>query len=476
MDQSAMFSNRGKGRGRGRDRGRDSGGGRGFFGGRQGESDKDSRQCGHCGRTNHISEKCWEKFGCPQWAQVADTESTNSSISTTTSGGPAVTAPTVQISQADYERLRQLELSQNIHSATHASSSGMDAYIASSHKPWVLDSEASSHMTGIKDHFVSLHLSDKFPSIRIADGTLSPVRGDRVVHATSFLKLIDVLYVPKFPDLATGMKIGSGHEREGCESCELGKHHRATFQSRVDKHSSFVFELVHSDVWGPYRVPSVQGFRYFIIFVDDFSRMTWLYLLKERSEVSHVIELFYNEIKTQFSTSVRILRTDNALEYMKSDVSKFCALNGIIHQTSCSHTSQQNGVAERKHRHILDVPLPSSAPTTIPLPAPVAPAPKPLLTYSCRPKVHAPESATAEASSPAVDPSHVETSIPSDLDIPIALRKGKRSCPKYPISLFVSYDRLNPSFRQFALSLSTVSIPRSYEKAMLVPAWKQTLL
>ncbi|XP_020243477.1 uncharacterized protein LOC109821726 [Asparagus officinalis] len=84
MDQSAMFSNRGKGRGRGR--GRDSGGGRGSFGGRQGESDKGSRQCGHCGRTNHISEKCWEKFGRPQWAHVADTESTNSSISATTFG------------------------------------------------------------------------------------------------------------------------------------------------------------------------------------------------------------------------------------------------------------------------------------------------------------------------------------------------------------------------------------------------------
>ncbi|XP_020254383.1 uncharacterized protein LOC109831471 [Asparagus officinalis] len=161
--------------------------------------------------------------------------------------------------QTDYERLRQLELSQNIHSATHASSSGMNAYIASSHKSWVLDCGASSHMTGIKNHFVSLHLSDKFPSIRIADSTLSPVRGVGVVHATSSLKLTDVLYVPKFSDLATGMKIGSGHERGGCESCELGKHHSATFQNRVDKRSSFAFELVHSDVWGPYRVPSVKA-------------------------------------------------------------------------------------------------------------------------------------------------------------------------------------------------------------------------
>ena len=60
-------------------------------------------------------------------------------------------------------------------------------------------------------------------------------------------------------------------------------------------------------------------------------------------------------IKTQFSTSIRVLRTDNALKYMKNDVSLFYSKNKIVHQTSCSHTSQQNGVVERKHRHILDV-------------------------------------------------------------------------------------------------------------------------
>ena len=63
----------------------------------------------------------------------------------------------------------------------------------------------------------------------------------------------------------------------------------------------------------------------------------------------------------------------------------------------------------------------------------------------------------------------------SDLDVPVALRKDKRSCTDHPISHFVSYDRLTLSFRQFALSLSSVSIPRSYEEAILVPAWKQTM-
>jgi len=67
----------------------------------------------------------------------------------------------------------------------------------------------------------------------------------------------------------------------GCESYELSKHHRATFQSRVNSRNSSTFELVHSDVWGSSRMPSMKGFRYFLLFVDDFSRMTWLCLLKE---------------------------------------------------------------------------------------------------------------------------------------------------------------------------------------------------
>jgi len=83
--------------------------------------------------------------------------------------------------------------------------------------------------------------------------------------------------------------------------------------------------------------------------------MTCLYLLKERSEISGAIELFFNEIKTHFSTYLCVLRTDNALEHVRNDVSLFCAKNEIIHKTSCTHTSQQNGVLEHKHRHILDV-------------------------------------------------------------------------------------------------------------------------
>ena len=92
------------------------------------------------------------------------------------------------LSQAEYDRLRQFEFFQN-HSATLASSSGMDAYFASSSRPWILGLRASSQMIRIQNYFNSLHLSNIFSSVNIADGTQSTVLGNEVVHATPSLTL-----------------------------------------------------------------------------------------------------------------------------------------------------------------------------------------------------------------------------------------------------------------------------------------------
>ena len=78
-------------------------------------------------------------------------------------------------------------------------------------------------------------------------------------------------------------------------------------------------------------------------------------VLTKKEIKSFKLTTFFNEIKTQFSTFIRVLRADNALEYVKNNVSIFCSKNGIIHQTSCSQTSQQNKIVERKYRHILHV-------------------------------------------------------------------------------------------------------------------------
>ena len=101
-----------------------------------------------------------------------------------------------------------------------------------------------------------------------------------------------------------------------CESCQFAKHHRLCYSPRVNKRASAPFELVHSDVWGRCPVVSQTGFRYFVTFVDDYSRTTWLYLMKNRSELFSHFRTFCVEIHTQFHVYVQNLRSDNAKEYV----------------------------------------------------------------------------------------------------------------------------------------------------------------
>ena len=139
-----------------------------------------------------------------------------------------------------------------------------------------------------------------------------------------------------------------------CESCQLGKHIRSSFPRSVSQRASSPFALVHSDIWGPSRIKSNLGFQYFVTFIDDYSRCTWVFLMKNRSELFSIFQIFYNEIKNQFGISIRILRSDNGREYLSHSFKNFMASHGILHQTSCAYTPQQNGVAERKNRHLVE--------------------------------------------------------------------------------------------------------------------------
>ena len=89
--------------------------------------------------------------------------------------------------------------------------------------------------------------------------------------------------------------------------------------------------------------------------MDDFSRVTWLFLLSHKSAMCSSIQTFLKFVQTQFGKRVKILRTDNGTEFVNSGCHKLFAELGILHQRSCPYTSQQNGVAERKHRHLLEI-------------------------------------------------------------------------------------------------------------------------
>ncbi|GJQ93956.1 putative RNA-directed DNA polymerase [Tanacetum coccineum] len=138
-----------------------------------------------------------------------------------------------------------------------------------------------------------------------------------------------------------------------CDICHKAKQTREPFPLSNHK-SKHLGDLVHLDVWGPYKVTSRDGFRYFLTVVDDYTRAVWVFLLKSKNEVFNNIVSFYNLIKNQFEKNIKVFRSDNGTEFINNQVDSFLKINGILHQTTCPYTPQQNGVAERKHRHLLN--------------------------------------------------------------------------------------------------------------------------
>ena len=136
-----------------------------------------------------------------------------------------------------------------------------------------------------------------------------------------------------------------------CTVCPLAKQKRLPFPNENNICSS-IFDLVHCDIWGPFSVPSINGFKYFLTIVDDCSRGTWVYLLKFKSDARTVIQSFFSFVETQFHLKIKTLRSDNGPKF---HMPQFYSSKGTLHQLSCVDTPQRNSIVERKHQHILSV-------------------------------------------------------------------------------------------------------------------------
>ena len=112
---------------------------------------------------------------------------------------------------------------------------------------------------------------------------------------------------------------------------------------------------VHSDLWGsPNVTPSLSKCQYYISFVDDFSRKVWVYFLKTKDEAFSKFVEWLTLVENQSGNNLKALRTDNGLEYCNKTFDEFCKGKGILRHKMCQYTPQQNGVAERLNRTILE--------------------------------------------------------------------------------------------------------------------------
>jgi len=150
--------------------------------------------------------------------------------------------------------------------------------------------------------------------------------------------------------------VGSLHKdkEELCEICLRAKQTRNKFPLS-NSNAKGVFDLIHCDICGPYKVSSSFGAHYFLSIVDDASRPTWVYLMKDRTEASRFLKGFIIMVRNQFDKAVKVVKSDNGSEFTSGPMQEFYNNYGILRESSCVDTPQQNGRVERKHRHILNV-------------------------------------------------------------------------------------------------------------------------
>ena len=134
-----------------------------------------------------------------------------------------------------------------------------------------------------------------------------------------------------------------------CAACEMGKQSRQSHPSIINTKVVEPLELLHIDLCGPSSIESIGGSKYILVIVDDFSRFTWVFFLKLKSEATHKLKVFIKQIEVQLKKVVRNIRSDNGLEFKNREFEEFLAEKGISHNFSAPYTPQQNGIVERRN-------------------------------------------------------------------------------------------------------------------------------
>ncbi|KAG7545539.1 Reverse transcriptase RNA-dependent DNA polymerase [Arabidopsis suecica] len=276
-----------------------------------------------------------------------------------------------------------------------------------------------------------------------------------------------------------------------CSVCPIAKQKRLSFESHNNV-SFKSFDLVHLDVWGPFAVESVEGFRYFLTIVDDSTRVTWIYMLRNKGEVSKYFPAFLNHVQTQYNSKIKAIRTDNAPELAFSElVKEHVSRNVVFHESVFPFKTDKK---EPAHTDIFGN-------TILPLPIDVESQSSDNMhdhvasNHASSSASHS--SATHNSPSSITNTSETVTTDTTIVSLPKARPKRTSKAPgylsdyhcsflqntplptsslpkittPYPLSSFLSYTSLNEPYQAYIFSVSIETEPKTFQQAIVSLKW-----
>ncbi|GJW47725.1 putative ribonuclease H-like domain-containing protein [Tanacetum coccineum] len=155
-------------------------------------------------------------------------------------------------------------------------------------------------------------------------------------------------------NLVRGLPIKRFENDQTCVPCLKGKQHRASCKSNVLNPIAKPLFMLHMDLFGPNFMSGLMHKKYWLVVIDDYSRFTRVFFLTTKDETSEILKNFIKEVENLLDKKVKIIRSDNGTEFKNKVMDDFCREKGIKREYSVARTPQQNGVAKRRNRTLIE--------------------------------------------------------------------------------------------------------------------------
>ncbi|GKA24617.1 retrovirus-related pol polyprotein from transposon TNT 1-94, partial [Tanacetum coccineum] len=202
---------------------------------------------------------------------------------------------------------------------------------------WYLDSGCSKHMTGDRSQLTNF-IYKFLGTVKFDNDQIAKVMGHGLVRGLTKLKF---------------------EKDHLCSAYAMGKSKKQSHKPISEDTNQEKLYLLHMDLCGPMRVASINGKKYILIIVDDYSRFTWVKFLASKDEAPDFIIQFLKMIQVRLNATIRNIRTDNGTEFVNQTLRDYYEQVGISHETSIARTPQQNSVVERRN-YASSISIPSS--------------------------------------------------------------------------------------------------------------------